>query len=186
MRWAGSSAGGIVLAGFGLLWWEVGTGSLGGWSLPLRTAGLIFGIGLVALLGWRSRRTVVAPAELGERDERRFDRIIFIEAAVLVLIVVLGNVFSVLPVVPALLALVVGLFLFPLARLFGGTYLLLGISMTLLGVLSLILVPWLGKLAPYAVPGMGAGLLFWAASASMVLGARGSIARAQRGPEPTP
>lgn len=186
MRWTGSSAGAMVLAGFGLLWWVVGTGSLGDWSLPLRTAGLIFGILLLALIGWRGRRATVDPPDLPERGLQRFDLIVFAEAAVVVLVVVLGNVFGVFPVVPALIALVVGLFFFPLARLFGGPYLLLGVLMTLLGVGSLIVLPWLGKIAPFAVPGIGAAVLFWAASMLMVRTAGGSPAGPQRAADPTP
>lgn len=173
VRWTGNLIGALVMAGFALLWWVLGTSGLGGWSAPLRTAGLLFGVAFLLIVGWRARRVPGDPPGLSARGERRFDWIIFSEAGVILLVVIVGNALGVFSVIPPLIALVAGLYFFPLAWLFDRRgYLVLGVLMTLLGIASLVALPWLGRAAPFALPGLGSAVLLWGASLISLLTSR--------------
>lgn len=164
VRKPGNLVGALVMAGFGVLWWVVGSNGLGDWADPLRTAGLVFGVALMLIAGWRVRRVPADPPGLPERGEKRFDWIIFTEAAVIAIVVILGNAFGVFPIVPPLIALVAGLYFFPLGRLFHqAEYHVVGVLMVLIAVVSFIAVPWLGKAAPFVLPGLASAILLWGA-----------------------
>ncbi|WP_433544194.1 hypothetical protein ACQPZG_03115 (plasmid) [Streptomyces sp. CA-294286] len=115
---SGTRSSGMILTFFGTLWWLVGALVLDG---GVRTAALLAGaVAAVSLLVLAARRLDgTGGREAYERGARTFMWSNVGQGAGIAVVVVVGNLTGASSWIPALIAVVVGVHFFPLARPFG-------------------------------------------------------------------
>lgn len=185
----GRATGAIVMALFGLLW-ALGCAAVPGGVMPVPllflSSALVTAVLVVASLrlrraggGARSSRRDAVPAN-ADRIRRRF-RLVGIVQGLGIGIVVFACVRLGRPeLIPAAVALVVGLHFFPLAPLFRvPLYYATGAGLCLVAVATPIVASLLGAqtMAWQVVPGLGAAAILWLTSAVLVAGGLASVRR---------
>lgn len=117
-RREGSRPAGLVMAGFGTLWWLFGTAGMpGGWVAVTVGGGLIIGI-VLFVLALRQLSGVGEQAGFEPNVRRHFMLINLGQAAGIALVITVANLAGEPAWIPALIATVVGVHFLPLARLF--------------------------------------------------------------------
>lgn len=184
----GRATGAMVMALFGLLW-ALGcagvlvAGALG--PLLLASSAVVTAILVAAGLrlrraaGRSPRRSGGAPADVA-RIRRRFRLVGLVEGLGIGLIVFVCARLGRPELIPASVALVVGLHFFPLATLFRvPLYHVTGAALCLVAVVTpIVAVPsGVQAVAWQVVPGLGAAVILWATSAVLAVGGLGSIRR---------
>ena len=114
---AGKRASGLVMAGFGTLWWLAGAGPVGG--VP-GSAALALGvvIGLTLAVNAARRLSAHGEQERFERNARQFAMINVIQALGIAATIVVADRIGATAWIPAVIAIAVGVHFLPLARLF--------------------------------------------------------------------
>lgn len=186
----GRATGAMVMALFGLLW-ALGCGAVpGGVPVPLLFVPSAVVTAVLVVAGLRLRRAGfasearssrrgAAPAH-ADRIRRRF-RLVNVVQGLGIGIAVFACVRLGRPeLIPAAVALVVGLHFFPLATLFRvPLYHVTGAALCSVAVATPLLAAPLGAQAAawQVVPGLGAAAILWATSAVLIVGGLGSIRR---------
>ncbi|WP_051298662.1 hypothetical protein [Arthrobacter castelli] len=117
-RREGARAPGLVMAGFGTLWWLFGTtGMPGAWVAISVGGGLAIGI-VLFVLTLAQLTGISAQAGYGPNVRRQFALINLGQTAGIVLAITVANLAGEAAWIPALIATVVGAHFLPLARLF--------------------------------------------------------------------
>lgn len=113
----GKRASGLVMTGFGTLWWLAGAMVLPqDVNLGAAVAGVAIGVTLIAVV-WR-RLSAEGEQARFERNARAFTVVNIGQGVGIALVIVVANVLDAAAWIPALIAIVVGVHFLPLARLF--------------------------------------------------------------------
>jgi hypothetical protein len=166
----GAANGALFMALFGVIWAAAGAGALGGVAgIVLRVVYLVLAVVLClssvsARLAARSLLRDDSPHARARREHlsRRFLLVFGLEGLAIALAVVVLGRYDLVSFIPAVVALIVGIHFFPLARLYGvRAYHVTGAALCALALVTFFLAPaWR---LPFV--GLGSGLTLFATAA---------------------
>ncbi len=168
----GMASGVFFMAFFGTLWGSIGVGGVAGWAAPWPTV-LVVLIGVALLVGavalWRgSGRLRDAATWEQDNTDRWFVLIVALEGVAIAIASVVCNATGHFALFFPIMALIVGIHFFPLARLFqAGTHYLTGALLCVVGLVALLVVPVTATLggreimARWLVVGAGCAVILW-------------------------
>ncbi|MGE7767074.1 hypothetical protein [Peribacillus sp. NPDC096540] len=183
----GSAIGLLFMAFFGTLWAGTGVMGLQGWGSPYVEFAAVF-VGIMLVIGGISliRASRQLPNQVSEEDARRWKRIrfwfniIFIAEVLAVgITIAICNITNMTDLIPAIIALIVGIHFLPLAHLYQlRIYFVTGSLLCLLAIITLLVMPeivtlWKHQIiAPLAIIGFGSALILWATGLTIWLKAK--------------
>ncbi|QNU03292.1 hypothetical protein [Peribacillus butanolivorans] len=183
----GSASGLLFMAFFGTLWAGTGVMGLQGWGFPYVELAAVF-VGITLIIGGISliRASKRLSNQVSQEDARRWKRIRFwfnitfiAEGLAIGIAIAICNATNFTDLIPAIIALIVGIHFLPLAHLFQlRIYYVTGLLLCLLAIITLLVVPESVTLfehqiiAPLSIIGFGSSLILWTTGLTIWLKAK--------------